>query len=331
MVESKVNEGSKFSFSLTFKIPNKDAVPKNMQSPVTTPSEKPPVIIGNTQVVPATVPTRDIGPNAPKILIIEDNNVVRMVEEDTVSAIHCKATTANDGETGLELAKNQSFDLILTDIGLPGISGIEFAKLLRQYEKDHNKKPVPIVAVTGHGQTVQKDCFEAGINHIIIKPIKPEILTKICTEFALFGEESMSFSKFDKSDSQPVTQKQGALGPDLPNTEAELFEIDNLPIFDMENAQKLLGGNTILLMKVLRDSINITIPGELPRIKEAHTAGDWAKVAEIVHKLKGGFLSASLTRLSVACQYLERYHQAGYSASLEKALSAISQSVRYHC
>ena len=319
-VESKLNEGSKFSFILTFKIPDKDAIPVNITQASLEELSKEPPIITNAQALPTTESlVTDVEPNAPKILIIEDNDVVRMVAEDMVrTTIHCNSTTASDGETGLELAKNQPFDLILSDIGLPGISGIEFAKQLRQYEKDNNKKPTPIVAVTGHVQTIQKDCLEAGINQVIIKPMKPEILTSLCTEFALFNEKQEPSPPFNKPSLQSATQKQGALGPDLPNTEAELFAIDNLPIFDMENAQRILGNNTTLLMKVLKDSINITIPEEFPRIKKAHEAGDWVKVADIVHKLKGGFLSVSLTRLGVACQYLERYHQAGHTAALER-------------
>ena len=316
-VESKLNEGSKFSFNLTFKIPDKDAIPLNITQASLIDDEEP-LIIHDAQTTKVTAPVLEIGLNAPKILIIEDDDDLRNIVENMVSTARCNSITATDGETGLELAKNQAFDLILTDIGLPGISGIEFAKLLRQYEKDKNKNPVPIVAVTGHGQTVQKECIEAGINHIIIKPIKLQTLTELCTKFALFGEKQQASPRFDQPALQPVTQKQSILGPDLPNTEAELFEIEHLPIFDMENAQKILGDNTTLLMKTLKNSINITTPKELPRIKKAHEDNDWIKVADIVHKLKGVYLSLSLTRLGVACQYLERYHQAGHTALLEK-------------
>lgn len=316
-VKSNLNQGSTFSFNLVFKLPDKDPMPLTTPPACLSQRRNEPKIITDTQANPIGDEV-DTGPNAPKILIIEDNDVVRMVVKTMVRTAHCNPTTANDCETGLELAKSQSFDLILSDIGLPGISGIEFAKQLRQYEEENNKKPVPIVAVTGHGQTVYKDCLEAGINNVIIKPMRFEAFTELCVEFALFGGKQKIPPQVDKLDLQPVTQKQGVLGPDLPNTEPALFEIDNFPIFDMENAQKLLGDNTTILMKVLRDSIKIVIPEELPRLKKAHAAGDWVKVADIVHKLKGGFLSISLTRLGVACQYLERYHQAGHTASLEK-------------
>ncbi len=319
-VDSEPSKGSKFSFSLSFKIPDKDAIPKNITQISLTESDDKQLIINSAQTIKVADPMVkvEVGLNAPNILIIEDDDDLRNIAENMVSAIHCNSIAATDGETGLELAKSQAFDLVLTDIGLPGMSGIDLAKLLRQYEKDNNKNPVPIVAVTGHGQTVQKECLEAGINHIIIKPMKLQTLTELCTKFALFGEKPQSSLLFDQPDLQHVTQEHGVLGPDLPNTEAELFEINNLPIFDMENAQKILGDNAVLLMKTLKNSINITTPKELPRIKKAHEYNDWIKVADIVHKLKGTYLSLSLTRLGVACQYLERYHQAGHTALLEK-------------
>ena len=323
-VESKPNEGSKFSFTLTLNIAEKNAMPKNIVLPQSVfSSDKSAEPIQQTDVFKISSLSKEKVPenpqNTPEILAIEDNKVMLSLVETLIKEAKCNPTKAEDGESGLELAKTKHFDLIFSDVGLPGISGIEFAQKLRQYEKDHNKKPVPIVAVTGHGQAIERECLEAGINYVIIKPLRPETLTELCNKFALFGGAQSNPSHLDKSSLKSInTQNVGALGPDLPNTEAKLFEIDNLPIFDIENAGRLLGDNTALLMKMLRDNINIVIPEELPRLKKAHDDCDWPAVADIAHKMKSGFLSISLTRLATACQYLERYQQAGHSASLEK-------------
>lgn len=327
-VESKPNEGSKFSFILTLNIADKNTKPQNITQPQSIfSSDKNAEPTQQTGAFKISSLSKEKAPekpqNTPEILAIEDNKVMLSLVEALIKEAKCNPTTAEDGESGLALAKTKHFDLILSDVGLPGISGIEFSQKLRQYEKDHNKKPVPVVAVTGHGQAIEKECLEAGINYVIIKPMRPETLTELCNKFALFGETQSTPSPLAKPylnsvNTTPNTQNAGALGPDLPNTEAELFEIDNLSIFDIENAGRLLGDNTTLLMKVLRDNINIVIPEELPRLKKAHGDNDWKTVADIAHKMKGGFLSVSLTRLATACQYLERYQQAGHSASLEK-------------
>ncbi|MBA4283870.1 MAG: hypothetical protein C0432_06230 [Candidatus Puniceispirillum sp.] len=310
-VESKLNEGSKFSFTLTLKILDKKAIPQNItQASLIERSEEPPIITPVQDIIPTTDPISDIIiPNAPKILIIEDNDVVRMVTQTLVTAAKCHPTVVSDGEAGLELARTEQFDLILSDIGLPGISGIEFAQQLRQYEKEQNKSPIPIVAITGHAKgKMREECLNAGINDVYIKPIKIETLSEICAKFSLFDDKSTMPPNQINAPTSNNSTKVSALGIDLPNTEAELFLTDNLLIFDSESAKKVIGDNSKLLMDMLKLTLSV-IAEELPLLKTAHEANDWEKVAKISHKLKGGFLNIGLTRAAITCQYLERYHK----------------------
>lgn len=320
-VESNLNEGSKFSFTLALKIPDKKAIPQNIiHASLVERSEEPPIIepvqnASTTNPIPDTIIL-----DAPQILIIEDNDVVRMVTNTLVTAAKCQPTIASNGEIGLDLAKTKQFDLILADIGLPGISGIEFAQQLRQFEKQHNKPSVPIIAVTGHAEGKMRDeCLNAGINDVYIKPMKIETLSEICTKFLLFDTHDQSAVLLNETNI-PLSSdnvKISALGVDLPNTEAELFLTDKLLIFDPESAKKVIGDNSKLLMDMLTLTLNI-IAEELPLLKKAHEENDWMQVAKISHKLKGGFLNVGLTRAAITCQYLERYHKAGHKKLLEQ-------------
>lgn len=257
-------------------------------------------------------------PNALEILIIEDNDVARMVIETIVSQAKCNPTSASDGETGLELAKNKHFDLILSDVGLPGISGVEFAQKLREYEKEQHQSSVPIVAITGHAEgKIREECLSAGINDVYVKPIRPEILPEIFAKFSLNNiQNDFSFKSKSHSELNNIPN-YGALGLDLPNTEAELFTVDNLLLFDPESAKKIIGDNHTLLSTMLKLTLNI-IEEELPLLKTAHQEKNWEQIAKISHKLKGGFLNIGLTRAAIACQYLERYHKAGHKNLLEQ-------------
>ena len=329
-VESKLNEGSKFSFTLTLKIPDKDAKPQNITpQSLTARSEEPPILIEsaaiNTNIAAALE-------NAPEILVVEDNIIALNVAQTLVSQAQCNPTPASDGETALELVKTQHFDLILSDIGLPGISGIELAQQIRQFEKETNKKSVPIVAITGHAEgKIHNECSAAGINEVFIKPIRPEILSEICAKFSLFGNNNNQEFSTGQSNitlssyiNKPNT---GAIGLDLPNTEAELFEIDNQLIFDIASERKILGDNTSLLMQMLKDTINITIPEELSHLQVSHETNNWQTIANIAHKLKGGFLSISLSRAATACKYLERYHKTGKTELLEKLYQQVIKTL----
>lgn len=328
-VESNLNQGSKFSLILTLQTADRGTEPKNIHAaPLIEHSEEPSQLI-STKV--KTTPSVHL--NAPEILIIEDNVVALKIAEALVSQAQCNPTPAPDGETALELAKSKHFDLILSDIGLPGISGIEFAQQFRQYETLANKKAVPIVAITGHAEGKMHDeCIAAGINEVFIKPIRPEMLSEIGAKFDLFGNTTKQPSPSNVSDHPPPatsTEKSnmGGLGLDLPNTEDELFAIDNQIIFDIETAQKILGDNTVLLMKMLRETINIIIPAELPRLKTAYEASNWQVVADISHKLKGGFLSIGLNQAATACKYLERYYKTGETKLLEKLYQQVLKTL----
>jgi hypothetical protein len=65
----------------------------------------------------------------------------------------------------------------------------------------------------------------------------------------------------------------------------------------------------------------------MPLLKAAHVAGQWQVVADISHKLKGGFLSIGLNRAATASKYLERYHKTGKTELLEKLYQQLLQTL----
>lgn len=120
------------------------------------------------------------------ILVIEDNIMARSMLVNYIKAANLRHTETDNGESALELAKNQHFNLILADVGLPGMSGmsgIEFAEQLRQYEKENNKQPVPIVGVTAHATTGRNGCLDAGMSAVTSKPLLKSTFNEILQEF----------------------------------------------------------------------------------------------------------------------------------------------------
>lgn len=186
-VASKLDEGSKFSFSLALKIADKDAAPQNVpqesskRHPKASPSSPPSTSADSTQSSDEPLPD-----NAPQILVIEDNHVARTIAETLLRNAKCSVTTASDGESGLEMAKNRQFDLIISDVGLPGISGLEVARQLRDDEKKCGKPAVPLIGLTAHvGGSTHNDCINSGMNEVIIKPMNAETIETLCSKFFL--------------------------------------------------------------------------------------------------------------------------------------------------
>ena len=82
-----------------------------------------------------------------------------------------------DGKAAFELFKERKYDLVLMDVQMPVMGGLEAVKLIRAWEKDHAETPIPILAFTG-GVTEKeiKECLDSGCNGHISKPIEREKL-----------------------------------------------------------------------------------------------------------------------------------------------------------
>jgi CheY-like chemotaxis protein len=78
---------------------------------------------------------------------------------------------ANNGNEAIDMAKNNTYDAILMDIHMPGISGEEATRQIRKFDKN-----IPIIALTAISLDDSLDSFyEAGCNDVVTKPFKPEV------------------------------------------------------------------------------------------------------------------------------------------------------------
>lgn len=107
-----------------------------------------------------------------RILMIEDNEQNRYLASFLLEASDWKMFQAEDGPSGLELARTVDPALILLDIQLPGMDGYAVARALRA---EPGSASVPIVAVTSYAMAGDRErCMEAGCDGYIEKPIDPQ-------------------------------------------------------------------------------------------------------------------------------------------------------------
>ncbi len=110
------------------------------------------------------------------VLIVEDNVLNQKVASATLRKMGHKVDIANNGKVGLEMATSNNYDLIVMDIQMPIMNGLDSTKAIRQYEKEHNiNPPVKIVALTANALLNDRDiCLEAGMDEYISKPFRKE-------------------------------------------------------------------------------------------------------------------------------------------------------------
>ena len=104
-----------------------------------------------------------------RILYIEDNFENRLFVRRVLESMDFELLEAEDGMTGIEVAQNESPDLILMDIGLPGMDGLETTTRIRQSDEI---KDIPIIALTANAMKGDAErCLAAGCDIYLTKPI----------------------------------------------------------------------------------------------------------------------------------------------------------------
>lgn len=104
-----------------------------------------------------------------QILVIEDNPVNMELTVDLLIARGYTVAQAEDGFVALEMLKQDNFSLILLDIQLPRMDGLELLSIIKG---DENTKDIPVIALTAHSMRGDHERFiEAGCNDYISKPI----------------------------------------------------------------------------------------------------------------------------------------------------------------
>ena len=106
------------------------------------------------------------------ILLVEDNDLNQRLMKISLTRYHYIVTIAVNGLEGVQMFKNQKFDLILMDIMMPVMDGFEATREIRYLEKqDKSLRNIPIIAFTAN--TINNDrekCIQGGMDDILEKP-----------------------------------------------------------------------------------------------------------------------------------------------------------------
>jgi len=184
------------------------------------------------------------------ILLVEDNDINRMYAANILKKWNCKFDTAENGYIATEKIKKGNYDLILMDVQMPVMDGIEATKVIRNnFPYPINK--VPIIALTANVlQGDPKKYKEAGMDDYLSKPFLPEALYNMIIQYV--GERAESSSE-------------------------ALVNLDYL--------KKMCGGN-VDFIKELAESFISSTPEVIEEIKLRFESKDWAEISKNAHKIK---------------------------------------------
>lgn len=153
-LESKVSKGTSINFTIAFEDTSIDLIEYNPDCEV------------------------DFSINLINILLVEDNKINQLVTKKILEKLNYKCHIVEGGIEAIEILKNETFDLILMDINMPGMNGFETTIKIRQ-----NNITMPIIALTAFSKhEIEQEAINSGMNAVVIKPYKTLELYSIISE-----------------------------------------------------------------------------------------------------------------------------------------------------
>ncbi|QTA82162.1 PAS domain-cintaining protein [Desulfonema limicola] len=218
-----------------------------------------------------------------RILLAEDNIANQMVASAILQKYGLSADIANNGREAVEALKKTPYDLVLMDMQMPEIDGVEAARIIRSPESGTINPEIPIVAMTANATTEAREkCFDAGMNDYIAKPVNPDQLLAVIKKFiSLPGE--------------PKTGKT----PETPCI-APVSEI-----FNYQELMNRMGGvNQSVLINFIKQ-LPENISREIEKLDSALNEKDAAGIRFHAHSIKGMCANASANKISEIAQKIE--------------------------
>ena len=300
---SEPNVGTTFCFELRLKkgdVSQLSADSENNEKVLSAPVPPPLPSIPVHSQKPEPVITTPLIENALHVLLVEDNVIAMMILEQLVTPSGYKITTAEDGQTAYDLATTQHFDLIITDLGLPNLSGVEFTTQFRAFEKLNQKQPVPIIALTAHADDkIKQQCMDAGVNYTLTKPITSTQWEEIKSIY-LDSTEShpSSVTKSSAKRLQKPSKKKA------PVTGEARFQLDSFAVFDLVHSEWMESGLLVEDIYGRLTMFRLELGNELVDLRMSHNASDWFFIYYTMLHLRSSTLYLGMNKLSQACLYL---------------------------
>lgn len=115
------------------------------------------------------------------VLIVEDNHVLRRLFLSQLKVLGLTGHEAINGEEAVEAVATNQYGLILMDVSMPVMDGLEATRRIRKHEEEYQKIRVPIVAVTGISD--RNTCLEAGMDDFMNKPFLLDHLRQVVSRW----------------------------------------------------------------------------------------------------------------------------------------------------
>jgi CheY-like chemotaxis protein len=242
------------------------------------------------------------------VLVAEDNATNQKLVLALLKQRGYDVVVVDNGRQAVETTAAQPFDVILMDVQMPELGGLEATAAIRARERDAGGH-IPIIALTAHAMAGDRErCLSAGMDAYVSKPLRPQdLLSAIDSFFATSG----------RSDTGGSTAASPAPIAASPERTQKL---------DRATLVARFGGKAQLVTDVVGVFLADT-PNLLDRLRAARRAGDTNEVAAAAHAIKGAAGLFSQGKAFEGARRLEKAARAGDASSIDAVCADLETAV----
>lgn len=240
------------------------------------------------------------------ILLAEDSPVNQRVATAMLEKWKHEVTVAANGRQAIAMFRRQPFDLVLMDVQMPEMDGLEATRAIREYENEAGGH-VPIVALTAHAMKGDRQrCLSAGMDGYVTKPIRSKELKKMIEEVtsaAASGTLAETANEEESAPNEPEVIEQAVIGSASGNGNGSAAS-GEAEIIDWRKALDSLDGNRQLLGELVT-IFKEECPKWRREIEASLAAGDATVLRRAAHTLKGSLAHLAAERGRVMAEQIE--------------------------
>lgn len=242
------------------------------------------------------------------VLLVEDNEINQLVARAFLVKAGHRVTIVPDGQQAVDAVVNGRFDVVVMDVSLPGMDGLEATRRIRALD-DPSRRRIPIIAMSAHvfrSEIAQH--LDAGMDAFVAKPVSPDALLAAMQQVLTGGERRVFLPEHDRE----VPDGRETTDPDV--IQADVLR-DDLRVLGPERVQRLI------------DIFMETTPAKLRQLEGAVEQGNMEAVRSLAHYLKGAAAALGLLALTVRSDRLE---EAAGAADLSRVAGLFAGYLRLY-